>query len=433
MAVVRRAQALLGEARCVERGPLGPLAEREFRLLFSGQLVSLLGTAVAPIALAFAVLDLTGSKTDLGLVLTAIWVPQLLLVLFGGVFADRLPRHLVMVGSNLLSGLAQGGIAVLLLTHHAQLWQLIVLQVFRGIAMAFFFPAVQGLIPETVSPGLLQQANALLGMTKNGANIFGAALGGVLVATAGPGWALGFDGATYLISAAILAAMRIKRAERVETPSVWRELAEGWSEFSSRTWLWAVVASAAVGNTVWMGASLVLGPLVAKEYLGGAASWGIIMASQGAGLLAGGLLLLRFRPQRLLLVGMGAFSVAALPIFFLASLRSTPVIAAGYFIAGVSLEIFSILWAMAMQQNVPQEKLSRVSAYDALGSIVFVPLGLSLAGPVADAVGLTNALWGAGLLGTAATVSALGVRDVRELRRRDDEVPVAEPAWEAIS
>ena len=388
---------------------------------------------MAPIALAFAVLDLTGSKTDLGLVLTAIWVPQLLLVLFGGVFADRLPRHLVMVGSNLLSGLAQGGIAVLLLTHHAQLWQLIVLQVFRGIAMAFFFPAVQGLIPETVSPGLLQQANALLGMTKNGANIFGAALGGVLVATAGPGWALGFDGATYLISAAILAAMRIKRAERVETPSVWRELAEGWSEFSSRTWLWAVVASAAVGNTVWMGASLVLGPLVAKEYLGGAASWGIIMASQGAGLLAGGLLLLRFRPQRLLLVGMGAFSVAALPIFFLASLRSTPVIAVGYFIAGVSLEIFSILWAMAMQQNVPQEKLSRVSAYDALGSIVFVPLGLSLAGPVADAVGLTNALWGAGLLGTAATVSALGVRDVRELRRRDDEVPVAEPAWEAIS
>jgi hypothetical protein len=255
----------------------------------------------------------------------------------------------------------------------------------------------------------------------------------VLVATAGPGWALGFDGATYLISAAILAAMRLKRAERVETPSVWRELAEGWTEFSSRTWLWAVVASAAVGNTVWMGASLVLGPLVAKEYLGGAASWGIIMASQGAGLLAGGLLLLRFRPQRLLLVGMGAFSVAALPIFFLASLRSTPVIAAGYFIAGVSLEIFSILWAMAMQQNVPQDKLSRVSAYDALGSIVFVPLGLSLAGPVADAVGLTNALWGAGLLGTAATVSALGVRDVRELRRRDDEVPAVEPAWEAIS
>jgi MFS family permease len=214
---------------------------------------------------------------------------------------------------------------------------------------------------------------------------------------------------------------------------VWRELAEGWSEFASRTWLWTVVASAAVGNTVWMGASMVLGPLVAKQYLGGAASWGVIMAAQGAGLLAGGLLLLRFRPQRLLLVGMGAFSVAALPLFFLASVRSTPVIAAGYFVAGVSLEIFSITWAMAMQQNVPQEKLSRVSAYDALGSIVFVPLGLSLAGPVADAIGLTEALWLAAVLGTVATLAALGVRDVRELRRRDaEEAPPVEPAWEAV-
>jgi MFS family permease len=219
----------------------------------------------------------------------------------------------------------------------------------------------------------------------------------------------------------------------LETPSVWRELAEGWSEFASRTWLWTVVAAAAVGNTVWMGASMVLGPLVAKQYLGGAASWGVIMAAQGAGLLAGGLLLLRFRPQRLLLVGMGAFSVAALPLFFLASIRSTPVIAAGYFVAGVSLEIFSITWAMAMQQNVPQEKLSRVSAYDALGSIIFVPLGLSLAGVVADAVGLTQALWLAAVLGTASTLAALAVRDVRDLRRRDDEVPVVEPAWEPLS
>ena len=152
------------------------------------------------------------------------------------------------------------------------------------------------------------------------------------------------------------------------------------------------------------------------------------MASQGAGLLAGGLLLLRFHPKRLLFVGMGAFSVAALPLFFLASVRSTPVIAAGYFVAGVSLEIFSITWAMAMQQNVPQQKLSRVSAYDALGSIVFVPLGLSLAGPVADAIGLTEALWLAAVLGTVSTVAALTVRDVRNLRRKgDEEAPVGPP------
>jgi MFS family permease len=373
------------------------------------------------------VLDLTGSKTDLGLVLTATWVPQLLLVLFGGVFADRFPRHLVMVGSNLLSGAAQGTVAVLLLTQHAQLWQLIALQVVRGIAMAFFFPASQGLVPETVRPGLLQQANALLGMTRNVTNILGAALGGVLVATAGPGWALAFDGATYLMSAVVLAAMRLRRADRLETPGVLRELAEGWSEFISRRWLWVVVASASVGNTVWAGASLVLGPIVAKQYLGGAASWGLIIASQGAGLLAGGLLLLRFRPQRPLLVGMGAFSVAALPLVLLASVHSTPVIAAGYFVAGVSLEVFSIAWATALQEHVPLEKLSRVSAYDALGSIVFVPLGLSLAGPLADAIGLSEALWLAAAIGTASTLAALLVRDVRELRRLDGEAPAMPP------
>jgi MFS family permease len=415
-----------------ENGPLGPLVEREFRLLFSGQLVSLLGSAVAPIALAFAVLDLTGSKTDLGLVLTANWLPQVLLVLFGGVFADRLPRNLVMVGSNLVSGAGQAAIAVLLLTHHAQIWQFIVVQVARGCAMAFFFPASQGLVPETVRPSLLQQANALLGMTKNGTIIFGAALGGVLVATAGPGWALAFDGATYVVSAVVLSAMHLPRANRLETPSVLRELKEGWGEFASRTWLWVIVACAAVGNMVWVGASQVLGPLVAKEYLGGAASWGLILACQGIGLVVGGLLMLRFKPRRPLFVGMGFFTVAALPIVFLAGLRSTPVIALGYFVAGVSLEIFSVAWATALQEHVPLEKLSRVSAYDALGSLVFVPIGLSLAGPVADAIGLTEALWLAAIIGTASTLIGLTVRDVRNLRRRENEPRVPEPALEAV-
>jgi MFS family permease len=278
----------------------------------------------------------------------------------------------------------------------------------------------------------LQQVNALLGMTKNGTIIFGAALGGVLVATAGPGWALAFDGATYVVSAVVLAAMHLPRANRLETPSVLRELKEGWGEFASRTWLWVIVACAAVGNMVWVGASQVLGPLVAKEYLGGAASWGLILACQGIGLVVGGLLMLRFKPRRPLFVGMGFFTVAALPIVFLAGLRSTPVIALGYFVAGVSLEIFSVAWATALQEHVPLEKLSRVSAYDALGSLVFVPIGLSLAGPVADAIGLTEALWLAAIIGTASTLIGLTVRDVRNLRRRENEPRVPEPALEAV-
>jgi predicted MFS family arabinose efflux permease len=393
-------------------------------------MVSLLGSAVAPIALAFGVLDLTGSKTDLGLVLSANAVPQVLLILFGGVFADRLPRHLVMVGSNLVSAGAQGGIAVLLLTHRAQLWHLVALQVVRGIALAFFFPASQGLVPQTVKPGLLQQANALLGMTKNGTNILGAALGGAFVALAGAGWALAFDAGTYAASATVLAAMRLPRAQKVDAPNMLRELREGWSEFASRTWLWAIVAAFSLSNMVWTGAVLVLGPIVAKEFLGGAAAWGVIVAAEGAGLLVGGLLLLRFRPQRPLFVGMGAFSFASLPLVLLASVRSTLVIALGFVVAGIAIEIFSIAWATALQQHVPLDKLSRVSAYDGLGSIVFIPLGLAIAGPVADAIGLKEALWLAAAISTLSALSTLAVRDVRDLRQRDD-VPV-EPMLEAV-
>jgi predicted MFS family arabinose efflux permease len=404
---------------------LGPLAGREFRLLFTGQLVSLLGTAVAPIALAFAVLDLTGSKTDLGIVLAANWVPQLFLVLFGGVFADRLPRHLVMVGSNAISAAAQAAIAALLLTGTARLWHLIALQVVRGAAFSFFFPASQGLVPETVPPTMLQQANVLLGMSRNATNILGAALGGVLVAAASPGWALAFDAVTYLASAIVLAAMRLPvRVRTVEAPNVFRELAEGWTEFVSRRWLWAIVAAAGVGNIAWMGGSAVYGPLVAKESLGGAAAWGAIVAAEGGGLLLGGLLLLRWRPERPLFVGTAALTTGAIPLLCLASLRSTAVIAAAFLVAGVALELFNTSWATTLQEHVPLEKLSRVSSYDALGSFVFIPLGLSIAGPVADAIGLTHALWLAAAVDAVAILCALGVRDVRQLRRLEP-VPVA--------
>ncbi|HEY2939831.1 MAG TPA: MFS transporter [Gaiellaceae bacterium] len=387
-------------------------------MLFTGQLVSLLGTAVAPIALAFAVLDLTGSKTDLGIVLAANWVPQLFLVLFGGVFADRLPRHLVMVGSNAISAAAQGAIAALLLTGSARLWHLIALQVVRGAAFSFFFPASQGLVPETVPPNLLQQANVLLGMSRNATNVLGAALGGVLVAAASPGWALAFDAATYLASAAVLAAMHLPaRVRALGAPNVFRELVEGWTEFVSRRWLWTIVAAAGIGNIAWMGASSVYGPLVAKESLGGAAAWGAIVAAEGAGLLLGGLLLLRWRPERPLFVGTAALTTGAIPLLCLASLRSTAVIAAAFLVAGAGLEFFNTSWATALQEHVPIEKLSRVSSYDALGSFVFIPLGLSIAGPVADAIGLTHALWLAAAVDAGSMLCALAVRDVRRLRR----------------
>jgi len=382
----------------------------------------MLGSAVAPIALAFGVLDLTGSKSDLGFVLAANWVPQLVLILFGGVFADRLPRHLVMVGANAVSAAAQGTIAALLLSGDAKLWHLIVLQVVRGAAFSFFFPASQGLVPQTVPAAQLQQANVLFSMTRNGTVVVGAALGGVLVAATSPGWALAFDGATYLVSALIFAAMRLPRLARgLETPNMLRELSEGWSEFVSRRWLWTIVVAAGVGNMAWVTGN-VYGPLVAKESLGGPAAWGAIAACEAAGLLLGGIFLLRYRPRRPLFVGTAALMTGAVPLLFLANVRSTIAIAAGFLLAGLALEIFNTTWTTVVQENVPLDKLSRVYSYDALGSFVFIPLGLSLAGPLADAIGLTHALWLAAAVDAGAVLSALSVREVRELRRRDEAV-----------
>src|ERR1051325_3984428 len=230
---------------------LGPLREREFRLLFAGQLTSLAGTAMAPIALAFGVLDI-GSATDLGIVLAAAWVPQIVFILVGGVWADRVSRSLLMVGANLLSGAAQAVVAVLFLTGHAELWNLIVLQVARGVATSFFFPASQGIVPQIADAAQIQPANALLRLSQTSTSIVGAAVGGALVATIGSGWAIAFDAATYLGSAAILSQMSL-RGRVGGARNFVRELAEGWREFSSRTWLWLIVVTAGFTNCVWVG------------------------------------------------------------------------------------------------------------------------------------------------------------------------------------
>ncbi|MDH4346553.1 MAG: MFS transporter, partial [Thermoleophilia bacterium] len=280
------------------RSALAPLAHRDFRLLFLGRAVSFAGSAMAPVALAFAVLELGGSATDLGIVLTVAILPQLLFLLIGGVVADRLPRHLIMVSSNALSGLAQGAAAVLLLTGRAEIWHLAVIAVVRAVASSFFFPAQQGIVPQLVPRAMLQPANVLLRLTLNVTTIGGAALGGIVVAAAGPGWAIGFDALTYLAAAAILLPMRVAAPARDAATSFVMELRDGWDEFRARTWLWVVVIGFAFSNGASSAATQVLGPIVAKEALGGASVWGLALAGQGVGLVLGGLLALRYRPSR---------------------------------------------------------------------------------------------------------------------------------------
>ena len=395
----------------------GPLARREFRLLFLARGISFFGSAMAPVAIAFAVLDLTGSASDLGLVLAARVLPQILFLLVGGVWADRLPRQLVMLASDLLTGSAQVACAFLLLTDRAEIWHLIVLQAIGGSAFAFFFPASTGLVPQTVEAPLLQQANAILRLALNTGAIAGAALGGLLVAAVGSGWALAFDAATFFASAAFLARMRLTRGQRLETPNFLRELREGWHEFSSRTWLWVIVLGFSVLNAVETGAFNVLGPVVAKEELGGASAYGAIFAAEAIGLVVGGALMLRYRPSRPLFVGCAAMFLMPPVLVLLALGAPLPLILAAALAMGLGIEIFSVMWETALQQHVPEHALSRVSSYDVLGSIVVIPLGQLAAGPIAEAIGVDEALYGAAAIVTVSTIAMVLTPDVRRLRR----------------
>jgi MFS family permease len=405
-------------------GALAPLRARQFRLLFLGRTISFAGSAMAPVALAFAVLELTGSKTDLGLVLAARSIPQVVFLLVGGVWADRLSRHRVMVASNVLSGAAQAAIAVLLVTGAAEIWHLAALAAVNGFAAAFFFPASQGVVPQTVPAESLQSANSLLRLGLNATSITGAALGGVLVAATSPGAAIAFDAASYWLAALFLARMRLPAGLRLAGSRFSGELREGWREFRSRTWLWTIVLQFAVVNAAWVGAESVLGPVVADEDLGGAAAWGAIVACQSAGLVVGGLAMLRLRPRRILLAATFGMLLTLPVLVALAVPLPVVAVAACAFVAGLGLEVFGVLWDTTMQQEIPAEKLSRVYSYDALGSFVLVPVGLAVAGPVAAAVGTSEALLLAGAVNLAATLAVLGVRDVRTLRRR---IPVREP------
>jgi MFS family permease len=382
---------------------------------------------MAPIALAFAVLDLTGSASDLGWVLAASWIPQIVFILVGGVWADRLPRNLVMIAANVLSGAAQAAVAVLLLAGVAQLWELIVLQVARGIAISFFFPASQGITPHVVEAEQLQQANAALRLAQTATSILGAAVGGAAVAAVGSGWAIAFDAGTYFASAALLGRMHTRIRAQREQSSFMRELAEGWTEFRARTWLWLVVAAAAVGNMAWVGSQAVLGPVVAKESLHGATGWGIVIASESIGLVVAGIVALRWQPRRLLLYGV--FGLLATPVLLvaLAVPWSLPAVSIAAVIAGFGIELFNVYWVTALQQHIPDEVLARVNSYDALGSFVFIPIGLTLVGPLADAIGVSTTIWCCAAVSAVTGLVALSSRDVRRLRRVE---PIAIPSPE---
>jgi MFS family permease len=392
------------------------LRERQFRLLFTGQIVSLLGDAITGVALAFAVLDLTGSATDLGYVFAAKTIPLVTFLLVGGVFADRLPRRAVMLTADVVRGAAQGTVALLVLTHSAQVWELVVLQAVAGTATAFFNPASTGLTPMTVSPELLQQANALRGLSMAATGIIGSVISGALVAGVGAGWALAIDATTFGVSAIFLAQLRLPPHATLPPQSFLRDLREGWHEFASRTGVWVIVLSASIGNMM-TAIFVVLGAVIAKTSLGGAGAWAAILASLGLGSLFGGLVSLRIRVRHPLFLASSMGGFLALPMALLALQASAALVAAGALLAGGGNMIFNSLWETSLQQHIPASALSRVSAYDWFGSLAFQPLGLVLAGPAAAAaaIGISTTLWVATAVTLAMAVLVIATPSVRQL------------------
>jgi MFS family permease len=395
----------------------GPLEEPQFRNYFFARAFSMLGDAIVPVALAFAVLEIEQSASALGLVLAAYVVPRVFLIMFAGVWADRLPRNQLMVATDLLRFASQGTAAFLLISGTAEIWHLIVLQLLQGVGSSFFAPASTGLLPQVVSAGRLQEANGLLSLTQSSFEVLGPVAAGVFVATVGAGWALAIDAATFLISASFLVRLRLPERMPRMAESFLSELRGGWREFFSRTWLWVDGLNSAVGNMVVLAPVWALGPLVAEESLDGAGSWAAIVACFGVGSVFGGAAVIRFKPERPIFTGVAVLSLLALPPALLAVPAPTAAIAAGAFAGGFGLIFFNTLFETTVQEQVPEQALSRVTAIDWMLSLVLYPIGLAGAGVVAEAIGTGPTLTIAAVWAVASTIVVLLVPGVREVRR----------------
>ena len=404
----------------------GALAERNFRFVFSSETISALGDGVSTIALAFAVLQISDSPAALGAVIAARQAAMAAITLAAGVLADRLPRHLVLVAAASVQGIVQAVSGVLVLTGNATVPRLAALTLVYGLAHGFVLPASQGLIPLIVSAVRLQQANALIGLSRSVLGFAGPAVGGVLVGLGSPGAALLVDAASFGVAALLLVRVSIAPRDDVATPEPFlAELREGWNEFRRQTWIWTTIVFFGISN--FAGASIfVLGPIVAKDDYGGAGAWAAIVSASGFGAVVGGLVALRYKSRRPLL----ASCVFSIPYGFqtLAIGLGLPLwaLVANSAFAGLCLALHLALWFTVFQQQVPEAARSRVSSYDALGSFVLIPLGAAIAGPIAAVIGVHTTLVAAGVTAIVSTLIVIAQPSVRALGTREpDAAPAA--------
>lgn len=389
---------------------------RHFKKLLISRTISNIGNGMTPIALAFGVLNLPGATpTDLSIVLASQAVPLVLLLPIGGVVADKLGRARVIAATDMVLSAFVMTMAVLFLTGTATVPMLAVLAAIYGSLSAFWYPAMSALTPEVVPDTHLQTANGFLAMAQNGGMIVGAALGGALVATLGSGIAIAIDALSFLVAGLLVFSFRQVSRKSESEESVFSDLGHGWRVFISYKWIVVVVGAFSIIVMVWRGSEEVMGPVLALDIYGGAAGWSVVLASQAAGLLVGAFLGTRIDPKHPMVFGMVV--TLAMPMFMFVLALQSPlfVVAIAAFITGISLDIFYVVWITAVQRKVPREALSRVTSYDAFGSLLFGPIGLAISGPLISGVGATIAFGLFGAIALAAVIVSLMFKSVREV------------------
>lgn len=396
--------------------PDRPLRHRNYRWLVGGTTTSALGNAITPIALAFAVLDLGGSASELGLVVAAFALAEVVTVLFGGVLGDRVPRQLMLEGSAAASVVTQALVAALLIGGWASIPVLGVIGVLNGCLGALSQPSSAALTRATVPAELVGDAVALRALLQTSTMVAGFAVGGVLVAAVGSGWAIAVDAATFALAAFCFSRLDVPHTPAPSRGSVLGDLGEGFREVMSHTWLWLLIGQALLYHLFYGGAQQVLGPIVVGDGFGRSA-WGLALGTLMAGFVAGGLVCLRWKPRRSLFVGTILLSLTAtFPIAMALGDHLVPILV-GAFLHGLGLQIFDVQWQVAIQQRIPEDKLARVFSFDLVGSFVARPIGLVLVGPVAAAVGSQTWLLVVGCVMGGSSLIAVLSPDVRAVER----------------
>ncbi|HST85191.1 MAG TPA: MFS transporter [Kineosporiaceae bacterium] len=394
----------------------GPLRSAAFRWFFAGRSISLVGSFMSPVALAFGVLEITGSAAWLSAVTTAALIPMVATMFLGGAIADRYRRDSVLRLTSLGAGLTQAGVAALLLTHqHPAL--LLPLSAANGVFQGLTTPALRGIISNlTARPGL-QQASSLLASAGNTARIIGPTTAGLLTASVGGGWAITADAASFLLAAACFARISLPepppRAQ--DAPTMLADMREGWDYFRTRPWIWSVTLAFAVFNATNMGFWQILGPVTANHTIG-ARGWGLVLSARGVGaLLASAALVKLPLMRRPMSPALSAMAIATLPLMLLGMGATTLWLAAASFLAGVAAEFFTVAWTTVTYTHIPERMLSRVGAHDEFWSFVALPIGQISAPALAAMFGTTAVALTGGAIAAAAMLSASLVRTLRRI------------------